>query len=80
MNSTDQKLVRNVALLLIGAALGAFGFSAYVATSAGSPFSRGFWQSMKSSFERNTSTATACIPTPETKDSDIFFLTCGGIY
>jgi len=75
---TDEKLVHKVALLLIGAVLGAFGFSAYVSTSAGSPFSREFWQGMKSSFERSSPTATACIPQEE--EGDIFFLTCGGIY
>ncbi|OGG56909.1 hypothetical protein A3D71_00280 [Candidatus Kaiserbacteria bacterium RIFCSPHIGHO2_02_FULL_55_20] len=75
---TDEKLVHKAALLLIGAVLGAFGFSAYMSTSAGSPLSRGFWQSMKSSFERNSPTAMACIP--QTEDGDIFFLTCGGIY
>ena len=78
MNSSRDKLLNNAGLLLAGAALGAFGFSAYLSSFVGSPFSHGFWQNMKSSLTKNQPLASACVP--QTKESDIFFLTCGGIY
>lgn len=79
MNSVNHnKLLQKAALLLAGAVIGAFGVSAYLSTSADSLFSRGFWQGMRSSLGKNQPMASACVP--QTKENDIFFLTCGGIY